>query len=61
MLRLAQFEKGFAAGADPARRRRSHMLDDYYADWKKGYSLGQKTALEAREAYGKQLDAEVKT
>lgn len=50
-LRLAQFEKGFHAGADPTRARRGHTLDNFHEDWKRGFDLGKKAAWEARTAY----------
>lgn len=56
-LRLAQYERGFHAGADPSRARRGHTLENYHADWKKGFDAGKAAAQAARDGYKLELSA----
>jgi len=57
-LRLAQYERGFHAGADPSRARRGHTLGNFHSDWKRGFEDGKTAARFAREKYQADLNKE---
>lgn len=56
-LALRAFEQGFHDGADPARRRRRHQVDQArHEHYRRGHEVGRAAAEMATETYRKQLE-----
>jgi hypothetical protein len=55
------YARGFAAGADPRRTRRRHVVDAAtHAHWLRGYDDGRAAAYKADDAYTARLMTEAR-
>jgi len=55
-LALRAFEQGFAEGADPLRKRKSHTVDPTtHEHWRRGFAAGRESVELACERYGAEL------
>lgn len=55
-LAVRAFGKGFAAGADPLRGVRGHLVEPgSHEHWRRGFEAGREAAESAERIYGKAL------